>query len=111
VARDAAGDLLGYGFPVDRETNCDVCDPLYLMIGVSGEGKVVGIAALDPIASNGMLLAPERFFARFRGTSRDEEVRTIDRYPISPQVDRATRDAVILALAFARRSPGAPGAP
>lgn len=96
-------DFLGLGLPVEQETNCDTCDPLYLVVGLTAARTITGIAAIEPIVSLGERVYFEGHFEAFDGARSDTDVMKVPPRRETLKADLALRDILKSVLACGRR--------
>jgi hypothetical protein len=103
VGRTAAGDIIGHVFAIERDTDCDVCDPLYLAVGVSVRGPILGIATLEPVISDAEPVDMTPLFEAARGADSNERLAAIEAKLSSRQADVVARKILATALIMGKR--------
>ncbi len=100
------GSPSGFAFPIERDTNCDTCEPLYLMVGFGTDGRISALAEIEPVVSLGQPQDTGAFFRRFVGIrTREQVARVPERLVQSQRADEVTRELVLVAFALAERIP------
>jgi len=101
------GSPTGFAFPIERETNCDTCEPIYLMVGVDEDRHISALTEIEPVISLGQHQDTREFFSRFVGArSRQNVAQVPQRLVQSQRADEVTRELVLVAFALADRIPG-----
>lgn len=96
------GRLMGYGLPIERDTDCDSCDPLYLLVAVT-RGQVLSLHEIEPVVSLGERETTGTFFQALVGVGSAKDVAGVRQMLRSPKADRAVREILSVALAAAKR--------
>jgi len=109
VAWADGDEWLGVGFPIERDTGCDQCQPLYLMVGITAEGRIQGVEEIEPVISLGERVDTRVFFNRLRGRRGPEGVAKVPVTMNSERADGVTRQLLTAVFHLAARIPDGEG--
>jgi hypothetical protein len=102
------GRTAGYAFPIEVDTGCDTCEPLYLIVGVDAARRVTGVTEIEPIVVRGSRVFAGGFLRRLAGVRDRAGLDRVPRDAAVADADEYIRRAVGIALEVAAGSP-APG--
>lgn len=105
VVTDSAGDATQVVFPMERDTNCTTCEPMFLLVGIEEGGAIDRVHAIEPVISLGEVQDTVPLFNRVKGAHTRERLAALPALLNSTKADIVARQLLSVALDLGRRVP------
>jgi len=105
IVTDADGGTRAVVFPLERDTSCSTCEPMFLLVGIGRRGAIERVHPVEPVISLGEIQDTGPFFSRVRGVRSEEGLDGVPPMLNSAKADQVARQLLAVALDLAARIP------